>query len=55
MIKHFITNILRNVRHNKVFTLINLSNLVIGLAVFILFSVVVNYELDYDKFNTNYD
>jgi putative ABC transport system permease protein len=55
MIKHFFINILRNVRHNKVFTLINLTNLVVGLAVFILFSVVVNYELDYDKFNTNYD
>ncbi|MBW8332150.1 MAG: ABC transporter permease [Prolixibacteraceae bacterium] len=55
MIKHFLTNILRNVRHNKVFTFINLTNLVVGFAVFILFSVVVNYELDYDKFNTNYD
>jgi putative ABC transport system permease protein len=55
MITHFFINILRNVRHNKVFTLINLTNLVVGLAVFILFSVVVNYELDYDKFNSNYD
>lgn len=55
MIKHFFISILRNVRHNKVFTLINLANLVVGLAVFILFSVVVNYELDYDKFNTNYE
>lgn len=55
MIKHFFNNILRNIRHNKVFTLINLSNLVVGLAVFILFSEVINYELDYDKFNTNYD
>lgn len=55
MIKHFFINILRNIRHNKVFTLINLSNLVVGLAVFILFSEVINFELDYDKFNTNYD
>lgn len=55
MIKHFFINILRNIRHNKVFTLINLSNLVVGLAVFILFSEVINYELDYDKFNKNYD
>ncbi len=55
MIKHFFISILRNVRHNKVFTLINLTNLVVGFAVFILFSQVINYELDYDKFNTNYD
>ena len=55
MYKHFFTNILRNIRHNKVFTLINLTNLVVGFAVFILFSEVINYELDYDKHNTNYD
>ncbi|MBL7966018.1 MAG: ABC transporter permease [Prolixibacteraceae bacterium] len=55
MIKHFFISILRNVRHNKVFTLINLTNLVVGFAVFILFSEVINYELDYDKFNTNYE
>jgi putative ABC transport system permease protein len=55
MIRHFFIHMLRNIRHNKVFTLINLGNLVVGFAVFILFSVLVNYELGYDKFNTNYD
>ncbi|HPF52497.1 MAG TPA: ABC transporter permease, partial [Draconibacterium sp.] len=34
---------------------INLTNLIIGFAVFILFSVMINYEINYDKFNTNYD
>lgn len=55
MIKHFFTSIYRNFLHNKAFTAINLSNLVIGFAVFILFSKLISYELDYDKFNTNYD
>ncbi len=55
MIKHFFTSIYRNFIHNKVFTVINLTNLVIGFAVFILFSALINYELSYDKFNTNYD
>ncbi len=55
MINHFFINILRNIRHNKVFTIINLTNLIIGFAVFILFSVVISYELNYDKFNENYD
>ncbi len=55
MIKYFFINILRNIRHNKVFTLINLTNLVIGFAVFILFSALITHELNYDKFNTNYD
>ena len=45
MIKHFFLNILRNIRHNMVFTAINLSNLIIGFAVFILFGVMVSYEL----------
>jgi putative ABC transport system permease protein len=54
MIKHFFTNIYRNFIHNKVFTVINLTNLVIGFAVFILFSSLISYELSYDKFNTNY-
>jgi putative ABC transport system permease protein len=54
MIKHFFINILRNIRHNKVFTAINLTNLVIGFAVFILFSELISHELSYDKFNTNY-
>lgn len=55
MIRHFFTNVFRNIRHNKVFTLINFANLVIGFAVFTLFSEVISYELNYDKFNTNYD
>ncbi|HAQ19108.1 MAG TPA: hypothetical protein DCR40_07740 [Prolixibacteraceae bacterium] len=54
MIKHFFTNFFRNIRHNKVFTFINQTNLVIGFAVFVLFSVLISYELGYDKFNSNY-
>jgi putative ABC transport system permease protein len=55
MVKHFFVTILRSIRHNKVFTLINYANLVIGFAVFILFSELVSHELNYDKFNENYD
>jgi len=55
MIRHFFINILRNIRHNKVFTVINYANLVVGFAVFILFSELISHELSYDKFNENYD
>lgn len=55
MIKHFFINILRSIRHNKVFTVINYANLVIGFAVFILFSELISHELNFDKFNENYD
>jgi len=54
MIKHLFISIFRNVRHNKVFTIINLTNLVIGFAVFILFTELITHELNYDKFNENY-
>lgn len=55
MVKHFFINIFRNIRHNVVFTAINLTNLIIGFAVFILFSVMISYEINFDKFNANYD
>ncbi len=55
MSKYFFRNIFRNIRHNKVFTIINLTNLVIGFVVFILFSQLISYELNFDKFNTNYE
>ncbi len=55
MIRYFFISIIRNIRSNKVFTVINLTNLVIGLAVFILFSALITHELNYDKFNANYD
>lgn len=55
MIKYFFTGLYRNFLHNKIFTLINLTNLVIGFAVFILFSELIAHELNYDKFNENYD
>lgn len=55
MLKYFLTNILRNILHKKVFTLINFADLVIGFAAFALFSEVINFELNFDKFNTNYD
>ncbi len=55
MINHFFLNIFRNIRHNLVFAAINLTNLIIGFAVFILFSVMIGYEINFDKFNTNYD
>jgi len=55
MIKHFFINIYRHIKNNKVFTTINFLNLVIGFAVFILFTEVVSHELNYDKFNAKYD
>jgi putative ABC transport system permease protein len=55
MIKHFFTTIYRNILRDKVFTLINLTNLTIGFTTFILLGMVVSYEFSYDKSNNNFD
>lgn len=55
MIKHFLTGIYRNFLRNKLSSILNLTNLVVGFAAFILFSGVVSYELSYDKHNEKYD
>lgn len=55
MIKHFFTSIYRNILRDKIFTLINLTNLTIGFTTFILLGMVVSYEFNYDKYNKNYD
>ena len=55
MIKHFFTSIYRNILRDKIFTLINLVNLIIGFTTFILLGMVVSYEFNYDKSNKNYD
>ena len=55
MIKHFFTAVYRNFIRNKWSSLLTLANLVIGFMVFIFLSLIVNHELNFDKFNKNYD
>ncbi|HEY3371417.1 MAG TPA: ABC transporter permease, partial [Prolixibacteraceae bacterium] len=55
MISHFFTSMYRNILRDKIFTLINLTNLTIGFTTFILLGMVVSYEFNYDKSNKNYD
>lgn len=55
MIRHFFTTIYRNILRDKIFTLINLTNLSIGFTTFILLGMVVSYEFNYDKSNKNFD
>jgi putative ABC transport system permease protein len=45
----------RNLLKDKVFTCINVANLVIGFATFILITQFINAELHYDIQNVNYD
>ena len=42
----------RNLFKNKVYAVINISGLAIGLTAFVLLLLFVNHELNYDKWNT---
>src|SRR3569833_2358712 len=51
MLKSYLTTAWRNLRKNKVFSLINIAGLSIGMAACLLILQYVNFELSYDQFN----
>lgn len=53
MLKSYLTTAWRNIRKNKVFSLINVIGLSIGMAACLLILQYVNFELSYDQFNKN--
>lgn len=55
MIKHYVKTAFRFLLRNPWITLINITGLAIGLAVFILIMLYVRNELRYDKFNAYLD
>ncbi len=54
MIKNYFKTAIRSLLKNKLFSLINLSGLAIGMASFIVIMLYVGYERSYDKFYKNY-
>ena len=55
MFRNYLKTAWRNLLKNKVFSLINILGLAIGLCCFLLISMYVLDELSYDKFNTKAD
>jgi putative ABC transport system permease protein len=55
MISMIIKISLRNLLKHKVYSLINVAGLALGFSAFILISLFVRYELNWDKSNANYD
>ena len=55
MFRNFLTIAVRNLVTHKVYSLINILGLAIGLAGAILILLYVQDELSYDKFHENYD
>lgn len=53
MINHYFKIAIRNFRINKVFSLINILGLTIGMSVFLLIFQYVYFEVSYDKFHKN--
>src|SRR5438046_8126165 len=55
MFKNYFKTALRNLWRNKVFSLINISSLSIGLACAMLIILYVKDEVSYDRFNVKAD
>jgi putative ABC transport system permease protein len=55
MIRNYFKIALRNIIRNKVFALINILGLAVGMACFILITLWIQDELSYDKFHANRD
>jgi len=53
MLKNYFKTAWRNLRRNKVFSLINILGLAVGLTCFMLIAVFVYHELSYDKYSAN--
>ena len=55
MFKNFFKITLRNIKRYKVFSLINITSLALGLAYTILTLIWVEYEFSYDRFHENFN
>src|SRR5476651_1417747 len=55
MIKNYLKIAWRNLIRHKIFSLINIGGLSIGIAACLLISLYVNYELSYDAYHTKKD
>ena len=53
MLKSYLTIALRNLQRNKLYSIINIGGLAVGMAVSIILSSFVVYEWNYDKFHVN--
>ena len=55
MFKNYLKTAFRNLRKNRLYSVINIFGLTVGLAACLLIGVFINHELSYDKFNVNAD
>lgn len=55
MLKNYLNIALRNLKKQKAYSFITLSGLIMGLGVFVLFALLVEFILDYDNFHEKRD
>jgi putative ABC transport system permease protein len=55
MLKNFLTIAVRNILRHKVYSIINIAGLSVGMACTILILLWVQYELSFDRFHKNAD
>ena len=55
MFKHFFKVAYRNLMRRKVYTLINITGLAVGMACCLLIALYVRHELSYDRYHPNAD
>ena len=55
MLKNYLKITLRHLQRQKVYSLINIAGLSVGMACFILILLFINYEFSYEEHHTNAD
>ncbi|NIN92798.1 MAG: FtsX-like permease family protein, partial [Candidatus Aenigmarchaeota archaeon] len=55
MLKNYLKITIRNIKRYKGFSFINISGLAIGMTIFILIALFVQYELSFDRYHENAD
>jgi len=55
MIKNYIKIALRNINRQKLYSLITMSGLILGLSIFIMFALLTDFVSDFDSFHKNAD
>jgi len=53
MFRNYLKTAFRNLRKNKLYSIINILGLTVGLSACLLIGVYITHELNYDKFNVN--
>ena len=55
MFSNYLKSALRNLQRNKIYSLVNITGLAVGLAIFILFSVITGFNTEADRFHKKAD